>query len=164
MQYTFLEILFERENTSSGQGLREREKQTPHWVWSLMQGSISGLWDHDLSWSQMLNQLSHPGVPHWAIFMAKHCIHTSCYNILISIKSYVTYSFKTWTNNDKQVFPGPIYCSASMNSYIVSYCFICLRYFVLLYRANTSLLHFVWKKSWARRIILITDPTLQVDN
>ena len=32
---------------------------------SPMQGSIPGLWDHDLSRRQMLNRLSHPGTPSW---------------------------------------------------------------------------------------------------
>ena len=39
---------------------REREKQVPCWARSLMWGSIPGPWDHDQSWRQMLNWLSHP--------------------------------------------------------------------------------------------------------
>ena len=48
----------ERESMS-----REREKQTPYWAGSQIQSLISGLWDHDLSWRQAVNQLSHPGAP-----------------------------------------------------------------------------------------------------
>ena len=33
-------------------------------------------WDHDLSWSQTLNQLSHPGVPESMLFSANMSIHT----------------------------------------------------------------------------------------
>ena len=51
------------ESTSQGEGQREREKQTPHWAGSLMQGLITGPWDHDLSQRQTLNWLSHPGAP-----------------------------------------------------------------------------------------------------
>ena len=39
----------------------EREKQAPHQTGCPMWGSIPGSWDHDLSWKQMLNTLSHPG-------------------------------------------------------------------------------------------------------
>ena len=46
-------------STSRGwKGQREREKQIPYLAGSLMQG-----WDHDVSWRQMLNRLSHPGAP-----------------------------------------------------------------------------------------------------
>ena len=34
-----------------------RIRETPTWAWT------HELWDHDLSWSWMLNQLSHPGTP-----------------------------------------------------------------------------------------------------
>ena len=43
---------------------RERKKQSICWAGNWTFGSIPGLWDHDLSWRQMLNQLSHPGSPH----------------------------------------------------------------------------------------------------
>ena len=42
---------------------REREKQTPHWAQNLTWGLIPGPWDHDLSWGEMLNCMSHPGDP-----------------------------------------------------------------------------------------------------
>ena len=48
---------------------REREKQTPRWAGSPMQGLIPGPWDHDLSQRQMLNRLSHPGAS------TKHLLH-----------------------------------------------------------------------------------------
>ena len=38
-----------------------RGEQTPLWAGSPMWGLIPGPWDPDLSWRQMLNQLSHPG-------------------------------------------------------------------------------------------------------
>ena len=47
--------LFDREHK---QGEQETEKQMPHWAGSLSGGFIPGPWDHDLSWKQMLNQLS----------------------------------------------------------------------------------------------------------
>ena len=65
--FFFLIFLFcfrERESMSRGEGpleggrARERErerknlKQAPCSVWSLMQGSVSQPWDHNLSWSQ----------------------------------------------------------------------------------------------------------------
>ena len=50
------------EGGAEGEGERENVEQTPRWAWSLLQGSIPGLLDHDLSPSQMLNQLSHPGI------------------------------------------------------------------------------------------------------
>ena len=46
-----------------GEGQREREKQTPHWAGSPMCGLIPGPQDHDLTWRQQVNQLSHPGAP-----------------------------------------------------------------------------------------------------
>ena len=56
--------LFERDSEREYErGEGQREKQTPYRVGSLMQDSIPGLWDHDLSWSQLLNQMSHPGTP-----------------------------------------------------------------------------------------------------
>ena len=49
-----------RQSTSEDTGQRESEKQTPHWAGSTMRGLIPGAWDHDLSWWQTLNWLSHP--------------------------------------------------------------------------------------------------------
>lgn len=86
--------------------------------------------------------------------------YTSCYNNLISIKSCITYSFKTWANDDKQVFPGPIYCSVLyMNSHIISYYTMCLKDLALLYRVHTSLLHFVWQNhEWEKSFSSFTWP------
>ena len=63
-------FIFERQSTSRGRG-RERGRhrirnrlQTlscQHRAWR--GARTHGLWDHDLSWSQMLNRLSHPGAP-----------------------------------------------------------------------------------------------------
>ena len=66
LHFYFFLFLFdrerEREGTSRQSGRqKEREKQAPHWGGSLMQGSVPGLWDHDLSQRQTLNRLSHPG-------------------------------------------------------------------------------------------------------
>ena len=56
--------LFDRESTSRGSGRqREREKQAPHGAGSLMWDSILGPRNHNMSWSQMLNWLSHPDAP-----------------------------------------------------------------------------------------------------
>ena len=57
--------LFERgREHEQREGKREREKQTPHWARSPPRGSSQDPdWDHDLSWRQMLNGLSHPGAP-----------------------------------------------------------------------------------------------------
>ena len=53
----------ERKHVGEGQKEREREnpKQAPHSVRSPAWGSISWLWDHDLSWNQELDaQLRRP--------------------------------------------------------------------------------------------------------
>ena len=47
---------------------RQREKQAPRRARSQMWDSIPGRWDHDLSRRQLLNQLSHSGVPVFIIF------------------------------------------------------------------------------------------------
>ena len=50
----------ERENAQAGErGRGKKEKQTPSWAGSQTQGSIPGPLDHDLSWRQMCNYLSH---------------------------------------------------------------------------------------------------------
>ena len=41
----------------------QRKKLTTCWAGSPMWGWIPGHWDHDLSWRQMLNLLSHLGAP-----------------------------------------------------------------------------------------------------
>ena len=43
-----------------GEGQMEREKQNPHWEGNSTWGSIPESWDHDLTWRQTLNWLSHP--------------------------------------------------------------------------------------------------------
>ena len=61
----------ERDREWAGEGQRERGRRR---IWSRLQAlscwhrawrgaRTQEPWDHDLSWSQMLNQLSHPGVP-----------------------------------------------------------------------------------------------------
>ena len=52
----FYLFIWERERGHK-QGDRQREKQTPCGAGS------PELWDHDLSWRQTLNWLSHPGAP-----------------------------------------------------------------------------------------------------
>ena len=52
-----------RERAQAG-GCRQREKQTPHQAGSLMQDSIPGPQDHELSQRQIPNGLSHPNVPY----------------------------------------------------------------------------------------------------
>ena len=44
----------EREHASEGRS-RERDKHTPHWVWSKAWSSISRPWDYDLNWNQELD-------------------------------------------------------------------------------------------------------------
>ena len=53
----------EREREQGGEGQREKVKQIPCRAGSWMRGSIPGTWNHELSWRQMLNQMSHPGAP-----------------------------------------------------------------------------------------------------
>ena len=60
--------LFLRERESTGEEERERETEDPKQALRWQQRAQCGvqtheLWDHDLSWSWMLNQLSHPGAP-----------------------------------------------------------------------------------------------------
>ena len=61
----FLKNIFidslEKEKESMSSEEEQREKQIPRWAKSPVQGSIPGPWDHDLTWRQMLNWLSHPG-------------------------------------------------------------------------------------------------------
>ena len=51
----------ERGAHKQGEVQKVREKQTPHWAGSLMQGEIPGRWDHEPSWRQLPNKLSHLG-------------------------------------------------------------------------------------------------------
>ena len=64
-------FIFERESESKQGRGRERGR---HRIWSRLQApscqhrawcgaQTHKLWDHDLSWSRTLNQLSHPGAP-----------------------------------------------------------------------------------------------------
>ena len=56
-------IYFRGRKEGVGEEQRERDKQTPCWAGSPIQGSILGPRDHDPSWKQRLNWVSHPGVP-----------------------------------------------------------------------------------------------------
>ena len=49
----------------------QREKQTPYWAGSLMKDSIPGPWEHDLSWRQMLDWLSHLVTHSYSVLMWK---------------------------------------------------------------------------------------------
>ena len=77
-------IYFLREGKSMSWGWAERGR---HRTWSRVQDlsyqhrALHGAqthkpWDHDLSWSQMLNRLSHPGIPVERIF--KTGLHLFC--------------------------------------------------------------------------------------
>ena len=74
-------LLKERDRMCMGEGQRERGR---HKIQSRVQalscqhraqhGSWTHeLWDHDLSWGQTLNRLSHPGVPELYILKEKFC-------------------------------------------------------------------------------------------
>ena len=72
--YSFL-----RGRAWAGEGQRERETQNPKQApgselsaQSLMRGSNSRTWDHDLSRSQTLNRPSHPGAP-WLVLKNHIC-------------------------------------------------------------------------------------------
>ena len=67
----------------------EREKQTPCSAGSPMQGSISGPWDHDLSWRQMLKWLSHPAIPIYLIVVNFILAFNSCFLIPTSKTSFI---------------------------------------------------------------------------
>ena len=64
-------IIFEteRDRAWTGEGQREgdTESETDSRLWAVSTepnaASNSRPWDHDLSWSRPLNQLSHPGAP-----------------------------------------------------------------------------------------------------
>lgn len=99
---------------------------------------------------------------HCAIFVANHCIHAYHVIIIWSLLSHVSsIPFKTWASN-KQIFPGPTYCSVPVKSYIVAYCSPSL---ITWYCFIDWIPHYCicLKKSWMRRIVL-TDMTLQVDS
>lgn len=78
----------ERESTR-GERVRERSSLPP-WAGSLTQGLILGLWDHELSWKQIFNRLSHLGtpfhfyVPHLSI--CKNLVVFVCVSVFL--KSY----------------------------------------------------------------------------
>ena len=57
----FLFIWQKERKHKQGEQQRAREKKASYWAENLMWDLISGPWDHNLSWRQMLNQLSHPG-------------------------------------------------------------------------------------------------------
>ena len=54
-------LIFERE-WAGGEGGEEGEADS-QWAGSPVWDSVPGPWDHDLSWKQMLNLLSHPDTP-----------------------------------------------------------------------------------------------------
>ena len=56
----------ERTRAWIGEKQREKEQQAPPWAGNLTQDSIPGPRDHDLSWRQLLNGLSHSGAPTYA--------------------------------------------------------------------------------------------------
>ena len=71
-----------------------RNKQTPHWPWSLTWGSNPGPWDHDLTWSQIFNWLSHPGVPHMRVLgfvMIPSFVPETCSELFYT--NHICYSF-----------------------------------------------------------------------
>ena len=55
--------LFETETAEAEVWQKEREKQTALWAGNPMWSSIPRPWDHDLSWRQTFNRLSHPDAP-----------------------------------------------------------------------------------------------------
>ena len=56
------------EQGEAGEEERPADWLTACWVQSPTWGLIPGPWDHDLTWSQMLNWLSHPGTPFFFFF------------------------------------------------------------------------------------------------
>ena len=69
----------ERDRAWAGEGQRDRETQNPKQApgsklsaQSPTQGQTHKLGDHDLSWSQTFNRLSHPGVPVCILFNVTH--------------------------------------------------------------------------------------------
>ena len=98
IEYLFLIFIFERESASRGG--TERGK---HRIWSRLQAlscqhrawcgaQAHKLWDHDLSWSRPLNQLSHPGAPRSHFLLTRtffYLKHASEYMVLKDIYTYV---------------------------------------------------------------------------
>ena len=69
-KFFFFKFIYfwEREKAQVGEGQTMREKENPKQAVCCQRGAWCGAWihkpwDHDLSWSQTLNPLSHPGVP-----------------------------------------------------------------------------------------------------
>lgn len=60
--------LFESEQESTSKEERQREKETPHPAGIPRWSSLPGLGDHDLSETQMLDLLGHPGAPDGQVF------------------------------------------------------------------------------------------------
>ena len=76
LRFSFNVFIWERKNKrTSGKGQKEREKQTSPWAGTPTWGSIPGPQDHDLSWRQMFNQLSHPGTPRDFIYLFMRDTH-----------------------------------------------------------------------------------------
>ena len=84
---SFWNILFiylkERVSMSIGEGQRQREK-IPHWAGSPMWDLIPGPQDHDLTWRQMLNQLSQPGAA-GLLFLSVCLILTHSHTFIFTI-------------------------------------------------------------------------------
>jgi len=98
----FYSFIWERARVSKHkQGeQQEREKQTPSLIW----GSIPGSWDHDLSWRQPFNRLSHPGAPGRIPFQ---------YSLICSTDQDL---MGPWTHT------SPSLPSSTHNQYIHSFC------------------------------------------
>ena len=72
----YILFIFESENVCRSWGATPRERGTEELKWALCWqqqaqcwAQTHKLWDHDLSWCQMLNQLSHPGAPKVYLFL-----------------------------------------------------------------------------------------------
>ena len=90
--HNFLKILFiylREKDHKQRERQREREKHTPQWLRSPTQGLILGPGDHDLSQSQIFNQLSHPGAP-TSHFFCKPSLYFAplCYWVLGSLATF----------------------------------------------------------------------------
>ena len=69
------ETLKEREH-EQGRGAEGEGQAGSHWAGSPTWDLIPGLWGHDLSQSQMLNWLSHPGPPGFYFFKVMSTLNT----------------------------------------------------------------------------------------
>ena len=96
--------LFERKQEARENKRRgvQRKKQTPRWAGSQMWGSIPGPWDYDLSWRQLLNWLSHPGIP-IPVFLILFSVYTLSFKIFFLVFCSV---FKIWFIRERGRDPG----------------------------------------------------------